>query len=75
MRRNTKNPDLTVELHGGEHFIAMRRKEEYPYFVDGEKYESEEAYTTGAIIKSKLPEARTRLCVVLGGDMATSLMC
>ncbi len=62
-----ENPDLTVELHGGEHFIAMRRKEEYPYFVDGEKYESEEAYTTGAIIKSKLPEAKRGYALYLEG--------
>jgi hypothetical protein len=33
-------------------------KEKYFYFVDGDKYESEEAHTTGAIIKSKLPEAK-----------------
>jgi hypothetical protein len=59
--------DLPVDLHGGERFIAMRRKEEYPYFVDGEKYESEEAYTTGAIIKSKLPEAKRGYALYLEG--------
>lgn len=32
--------------------------EKYFYFVDGEKYESDTEHTTGAIIKSKLPEAK-----------------
>lgn len=33
-------------------------KEKYFYFVDGDKFESDEATTTGAIIKSKLPETK-----------------
>ena len=33
-------------------------KEKYSYFVDGEKFESDDATTTGAIIKSKLSEAK-----------------
>jgi hypothetical protein len=36
----------------------QEKKEKYFYFVDGEKYDSDEANTTGAIIKSKLPEAK-----------------
>jgi hypothetical protein len=59
--------DVTIELHGDEHFIAMRRKEEYFYFVDGEKFESAEAHTTGAIIKSKLPEAKRGYALYLEG--------
>ncbi len=62
-----EKPNETVELHGGEHFIAMRRKEEYIYFVDGERFESEQAYTTGAIIKSKLPEAKRGYALYLEG--------
>ena len=62
-----ENLDQTVELHGGESFDAKRRKEEYSYFVDGEKYESAEAYTTGAIIKSKLPEAKRGYALYLEG--------
>ncbi len=60
--------DVTVELHGGEHFIAKRReREEYFYFVDGDKYESQDANTTGAIIKSKLPEAKRGYALYLEG--------
>ena len=33
-------------------------KEKYTYFVDGEKFESADSTTTGAIIKSRLPEAK-----------------
>jgi hypothetical protein len=36
----------------------LNPKEHYFYFVDGDKYESNEERTTGAIIKSKLPEAK-----------------
>ena len=57
----------TVELHGGEHFRARRRGKEYCYFVDGDKYESDEAFTTGAIIKSKLPEAKRGYALFLEG--------
>ena len=35
-----------------------RPRDKYSYFVDGDKYESDEARTTGATIKSKLPEAK-----------------
>jgi hypothetical protein len=56
-----------VELHGGEHFRARRRGKEYCYFVDGEKYELDEAHTTGAIIKSKLPEAKRGYALYLEG--------
>jgi hypothetical protein len=36
----------------------QEKKEKYFYSVDGDKYESDEENTTGAIIKSKLPEAK-----------------
>ena len=64
-----KHEDLTktIELHGGEHFRARRRGKEYCYFVDGEKYESDDAYTTGAIIKSKLPEEKRGYALYLEG--------
>src|SRR5690242_9903443 len=42
--------DTQISLKDGpKHFEAKRK--EYIYFVDGEKYESERAYTTGRIIK------------------------
>jgi hypothetical protein len=39
----------------------------YIYFVDGEKYDSERAQTTGRIIKSKLPEAKRGYALYLEG--------
>jgi hypothetical protein len=36
----------------------QKPSETYFYFVDGDKYESEEATVTGAVIKSRLPEAK-----------------
>jgi hypothetical protein len=33
-------------------------QEKYPYFVDGEKFESDVSTITGAIIRSQLPEAK-----------------
>jgi hypothetical protein len=33
-------------------------KQEYLYFVDGDKFESDERTLTGAVIKSRLPEAK-----------------
>lgn len=36
----------------------QKPNEKYFYFVDGDKYESEEATVTGAVIKSRLPEAK-----------------
>jgi len=40
-------------------------KEKYDYFVDGEKFESDDANTTGAIIKSRLPEAKRAYALYL----------
>jgi hypothetical protein len=42
-------------------------KEKYFYFVDGEKFESDSEFTTGAIIKSKLPEAKRGYALFLEG--------
>lgn len=39
----------------------------YHYFVDGEKYEIDEANTTGASIKVKLPEAKRGYALYLEG--------
>jgi hypothetical protein len=36
----------------------QKPQEKYFYFVDDDKYESEEATVTGAVIKSRLPEAK-----------------
>jgi hypothetical protein len=42
-------------------------KENYFYFVDGEKFESDEAFTTGSIIKSRLLEAKRGYALYLEG--------
>lgn len=43
-------------------------KEKYFYFVDGEKFESDSEFTTGAIIKSRLPEAKRSYALFLEGQ-------
>jgi hypothetical protein len=43
-------------------------KENYEYFVDNKKYESESANTTGAIIKSHLPEEKRGYALYLEGQ-------
>jgi len=40
-------------------------KEKYFYFVDGEKFDSDNEFTTGAIIKSRLPEAKRSYALYL----------
>lgn len=35
-----------------------KHEHDYIYFVDGDKFESEERTITGAVIKSRLPEAK-----------------
>jgi hypothetical protein len=42
-------------------------KEKYFYFVDGEKFEDDDEFTTGAIIKSRLPEAKRGYALYLEG--------
>ncbi len=37
------------------------------YFVDGEKFESTDAFTTGAIIKSRLPEEKRAYALFVEG--------
>ncbi len=44
-----------------------KTKEKYPYFVDGDKYESDTENTTGAIIKSRLPDAKRGYALYLEG--------
>ena len=43
------------------------KKEKYFYFVDGDKFDSENEFTTGAIIKSRLPEAKRGYALFLEG--------
>jgi hypothetical protein len=50
---------------GPKHLLAKHKV--YIYFVDGEKYESDRAHTTGRIIKSKLPEAKRTYALYLEG--------
>jgi hypothetical protein len=46
----------------------MQDKEhKYIYFIDGEKFESESANTTGALIKVNLPEAKRGYALYLEG--------
>jgi len=49
--------DAKVSLKDGPKYFVTQQ-EEYIYYVDGVKYDSAQAHTTGAIIKSKLPEAK-----------------
>jgi len=39
----------------------------YFYFVDGEKFDSDDEFTTGAIIKSRLPDAKRGYALYLEG--------
>jgi hypothetical protein len=39
----------------------------YTYFFDGEKFESDSANTTGALIKVKLPESKRTYALYLEG--------
>jgi len=57
----------TEHKHHEPHDKHHEPKEKYIYFVDGVKYESDEAHTTGAIIKSKLPEAKRGYALYLEG--------
>jgi hypothetical protein len=50
--------DDTKESLKGEPKIFVTQQKEYFYYVDGMEYESAEDHTTGAIIKSKLPESK-----------------
>jgi predicted GIY-YIG superfamily endonuclease len=58
--RLNMNPDEKKET-------AVAPKEKYFYFVDGEKFESDNEFTTGAIIKSRLPEAKRGYALYLEG--------
>lgn len=41
--------------------------EEFSYFVDGDKYESDTELTTGAAIKAQLPESKRAYALFLEG--------
>jgi len=43
-------------------------KEKLFYFVDGDKFETEESHTTGAIIRSRLPESKRTYALYLEGQ-------
>src|SRR6266487_7113276 len=43
------------------------KPEKFFYFVDGEKYDSDSGFTTGAIIKSRLAEAKRNYALYLEG--------
>ena len=43
-------------------------KDKYFYFVDGQKYDSDDQFTTGAIIKSRLPDAKRGYALFLEGQ-------
>ena len=43
------------------------KHEKYFYFVDGEKFDSDSEFTTGAIIKSRLAEAKRNYALYLEG--------
>lgn len=46
---------------GGDH-------EKYFYFVDGDKFESQTEFTTGALIKSRLTDAKRNYALYLEGQ-------
>ena|ERR1051326_269356 len=43
------------------------KNEKYFYFVDGEKFESDSEFTTGAMIKSRLADAKRSYALYLEG--------
>ncbi len=61
--------DKRVSLNDGVKYFETKPKEhhEYIYFVDGDKYTSDRAHTTGRIIKSKLPEPKRAYALYLEG--------
>ena len=44
------------------------KHEKYFYFVDGDKFESENEFITGAIVKSRLPESKRGYALYLEGQ-------
>ena len=44
------------------------KQDKYFYFVDGEKFDSETEFTTGAIIKSRLSEGKRNYALYLEGQ-------
>jgi hypothetical protein len=44
------------------------KSEKYFYFVDGEKFDSDSEFTTGAIIKSRLADAKRSYALYLEGQ-------
>ena len=43
-------------------------KDKYFYFVDSERFDSDSEFTTGAIIKSRLPDAKRNYALFLEGQ-------
>ena len=61
--------DTRVSLdEGPKYFSTTLEKEHYFYFVDGEKYESDEAQITGAVIISRLPEPKRTYALYIEGQ-------
>jgi len=46
---------------------AAAHNESYFYFVDGEKFDSQSEFTTGAMIKSRLADAKRSYALYLEG--------
>jgi len=61
---DTKNQDTATASHAN----PGDDREKYFYFVDGEKFDSESEFTTGAIIKSRLPDAKRSYALFLEGQ-------
>lgn len=63
-----ENLDQSVHLRDGLKFdVRKRAGKKYLYFVDGDQFESVDAHITGAIIKSKLSEAKREYALYLEG--------
>lgn len=60
----TANQDPTPSSHAQ----PSGSNEKYFYFVDGEKFESETEFTTGATIKSRLTETKRSYALFLEGQ-------
>lgn len=57
----------TTEGTGAAAPAKPDKNEKYFYFVDGEKFESDSEFTTGAMIKSRLADAKRSYALYLEG--------
>ena len=64
MKTEEKKEEHRHEHHDEHHH---KSEEKYHYFVDGVENETHEEHITGAIIKSKLPEAKRGYALFLEG--------